>query len=268
MRRQLISIAAMVAVGAAVVPSYAGTAHGTARSSGTPAAGLLVAGSRTAQMPITLRAAAEPPMWSIDVTTRGTYAGYLLSTPAGEAVYGALWVKGISQDAHEALPLAAPSSAIRPGRYVLTLITDGFTVIHIPLVHGARMIALPTTPVRAYAARIRPDVLPASAVGSPVAYGAAPVPAGHHAVGLLALHSDGSATQLSHGDMCFTSTGSCQAGADGASFTWITPGAGSAGSTEASITYPADFDAGTQAVVSEADAGLAAQHEAFALILG
>ena len=213
-------------------------------------------------------AIADMNPFRIDAATKGSYAGYLVSDTKGHVLLGSILVRGVGLAAGEGIPLGFRRGPLKPGRYVVTLLTDGTATVTIPLDRAVRMTVRPRQPISVFEKVLHNDLAPATPAGSPVAYSSTPVPAGDHVLASLTEFDSGTAELAGEADQCFTTSQLCQLGGDGGSSNYLAPGFGGSSGYSGVSMSPANFDARTSAVLDSADLGAQTRHTGFVLVVG
>lgn len=246
----------------------AGTPIASAAGPGSGGA-LVLVGSRSASISLLLRSApiVKDP-FTVDAVTKGSYAGYVISDTAGHVVAGSVAVHGVGMMPGEGVPIGFAANRLKPGRYVVTLLTDGAARVVIPLARGGRSTVRPTHPVQVFAQIAHNDMLPGTPAGSPLAYSATPVPAGHHQLAAVTQFFTATAAAAGATDQCFTTSSLCEFGGNGGSYSYVFPSVGEASGYSGMSMSPANFQTGTQAVLDSADVAAQALHAGFILVLG
>jgi hypothetical protein len=254
------------AIALVLVVITAGSAHAAGP---TDRGALVLAGSRSASITVRVDAAiADLNPFHIDAATNGSYAGYLISDTKGHVLLGSILVRGVGLAAGEGIPLGFTRGPLKPGRYVLTLLTDGKATVTIPLAGAVRVAVRPMHPVSVFENVVRNDLAPSTPAGSPLAYSSTPVPAGHHVLASLTEFDSGTAELAGEADQCFTTSPLCQLGGDGGSSNYLAPGIGESSGYSGVSMSPANFDASTSALLDSADLGAQARHAGFVLVVG
>jgi hypothetical protein len=261
MWRRAVAAAAMLA-GVMTVSAQAASAS----SRGT----LTLVGSRSATIAVRLSGAPDVGHgFTITAQTAGSYAGYLISDTRGKPLAGGVMVKGVGMAPGTAVPLAYSPAPLRPGVYVVTLLTDGPAKITIPLTGRTHLTVRPTHPAKVFAEIVRSNVTPSTVAGTPVRYSRTPVPAGHYSLALVSAFFTDSDGQAGYGDACFTTLYQCEVGStegDNSSI-YTGPEWGQAAGDYSGSSYPADFAAGTDAVFDNADVAIDSVQNGFVLLL-
>ena len=259
--RRLISATAVVLAAVATVPSHAAGGGGGA---------LVLVGAHSASITLVLHSApAVKDPFVVNAVTKGSYAGYIISDSNGRVLAGSIAVRGVGMSPGEGVPIGFDGGRLPPGRYVVTLLTDGLARVVIPLSRAGQITVRPKQPVRVFAQVLHNDVVPATPVGSPLAYRATPTPVGHHQLASLTQFFAGTADQAGVSDQCFTTSPLCQLGGDGGgSSSYVFPNIGDSSGYSGMSMSPADFQPGTQAVLDSADIAAQARHAGFILVVG